>query len=112
MSILGQTQIDPIGKILETGYLRFQSPTGLAGLAKRNGDRLDILAVHSSKEGRGQFREFILKAKSEFKTICVWEIWNPILESALSRYGFAAETEITAWGEAVKGMRWDAKPAS
>ena len=99
MRLLGAVEPDPIGQMLGTGYMRFQSPDGLGGLAKWSTDRLNLLAVHASVPGKGQFRDFIAKAKLEWKTICVWEDWNPLVGQALARYGFQRETEIQGDGE-------------
>lgn len=105
--LLGTAEPDPIGAILGIGYWRFQSPNGIGGLAKWTDDRLDLLAIHAFVEGRGEFRQFVADAKSHFKTICVWEDWNPIIGQALERYGFMRETEIQGDGEIIKGWRWD-----
>lgn len=101
---------DPVGVILETGYQRFDSATGISGLAKANGTRLDVLAVSTHSQGNGQFREFIKRCKERYRTICVWFDENPIVHGALERYGFTPETEIQPDGESVTGMRWDSKP--
>lgn len=63
--VLGQTCIDPILVTLGTGYSRFESPTGIDGLAKeeRDGEALHILAVVTVFQGRGSFRNFITEAK-------------------------------------------------
>jgi hypothetical protein len=107
VSVLGETCVDPVGAILGTGYLRFESPTGLEGLAKPNGSRLDVLAVINPTGKAGIFRKFIAQAKTEYHTICVWHIENSIVREALKRYGFETELEIDATGEVLKGMRWD-----
>lgn len=107
MSVLGQTCPDPVGLILGTGFQRFESPIGIEGLAKENGSSLDILAVVNPSDQRGRFRQFIARAQAEYSTICVWEIFNPAVEAALGRYGFAPEVELAATGEPLRGMRWD-----
>lgn len=108
VSLLGRVQPDPVGQLLHTGYMRFYSPFGIDGLAKTKPDRLDLLAVFADRPGTGQFRRFIAQAKLEYKTICIWHIANPVLESVLARYGFNPETEIQGDGEAIAGRRWDA----
>lgn len=105
--VLGRTEPDPAGLILGTGYERFESPTGIDGLAKENGDRLDVLAVYAREHGQGAFREFIRLAKKEYRTVCVWLDDNPAIGPALQRYGFTPETEIQPDGEIVTGWRWD-----
>lgn len=109
MNVLGTTRPDPVGLILGTGYQRFQSPIGIEGLAKENGRRLDILAVVNPTDERGRFRLFIAQAKTQYDTICVWEIFNPAIHAALLRYGFVPETEIPGTGPPVpvEGLRWD-----
>lgn len=110
LPVLGPVEPDPIGLILGTGYMRFEAPCGVDGLAKTDaieGGRIDILAVHARTPGKGQFREFIQQCKQHYGTICVWEDWNPAIGPALQRYGFTPETEIQGNGEAVNGWRWD-----
>ncbi len=80
MTLLGKTTPDLAGQILKTGYDRFQSPTGIDGLCRVTGKRLDLLAVFAAQEGKGQFRNFIAKSKKEFETIRIYEIWNPTLK--------------------------------
>lgn len=107
LPVLGSVQPDPIGSILGTGFQCFRSPLGPEGLAKWTPSRLEILAVHSSLPGRGQFRDFIAAAQRHWPTICIWEVWNPILQDALPRYGFTPETDLQPNGETVSGWRWD-----
>ncbi len=107
MSVLGTTGPDPIGMILGSDFRRFESPTGIDGLAKVNGDRIDILAVYATDPGTGQFREFIDQCKREFETICVWDIWGDWLALVLQRYGFRFYREIQR-GEELEGYRYDA----
>jgi hypothetical protein len=108
--LLGVIEPDPIGQILGTGYMRFESPTGLDGLAKWTDERLDLLAVVTRTPGKGCFREFIRRAQAVWQTVCVWHDDNPLVGHALFRYGFTPETEILADGEVVSGWRWDKTP--
>lgn len=107
MNALGKVTPDPAGTILGTGFKRFYSRSGIDGLARENGDRLDILAVVANKPGKGQFRSFIATCQKQYRTVCVWGIFNPLLEEILGRYGFTPETEIDQWGMPLVGMRWD-----
>ncbi len=106
MSVLGITMPDPAGQLLNTGYDRFESETGIHGLAKSEENRLDILAVVAMEEGTGQFREFIKQCKAEYTTVCIWEVWNPQLQEVLPRYGFQRTTEFQV-DEVTHGWRWD-----
>lgn len=102
--------LDPIGQALgfgPQGYHRFATAEGIGGLAKWSSDKLEILAIHSEFQGQGYLRRFIRRCQERFTTICVWHIGNSNLGSALSRYGFAPETEIDGSGEVLEGMRWD-----
>ncbi len=109
MSVLGQIWTDRIGALLGTNYKRFKSPTGLNGLAKSSGDRLDILAVDATQPGTGQFRRFIKRAKQEYKTICIWEVWNKDLEGILGRYEFnPCDENDPDTHEHLTGYRWNA----
>lgn len=105
--VLGRVEPDPIGQLLKSGFDRFTSPTGIEGLAKFSDDRLDLLALLAPHPGQGAFRALIVRAKSEYKTICVWEIWSPWLTGVLERYGFKPTTEFADGGWKHEGMRWD-----
>lgn len=107
MSVLGTTTPDPFGVMLNTRMERFVSPTGIEGLARANGDRLDILAVINPTPIRGCFHKFIDQSKTEFKTICVMSISNQFLYDALLRYGFTPDVEIDQFGEIQELLRWD-----
>jgi GNAT superfamily N-acetyltransferase len=107
VELLGTVEPDPAGVILGTGYMRFKSPIGVDGLAKWTEERLDILAVHTDERGKGHFREFIRQAKERYKTICVWEDFNPVVGKALARYGFKPDIEIQIDGEILVGWRWE-----
>ena len=106
--VLGELTPDPISVLLGTGFVRFASPTGMNGLAKVHGERLDILALDATAPGTGQLRAFIDQAKREFDTICVWHVWNPLLDGILQRFGFRACVEIDRdIGEPLEGYRFD-----
>jgi hypothetical protein len=108
MSVLGIVTPDAVALMLGTGYERFVSPTGISGLARVSGKRLDILAVNAIRRGTGQFRSFIARAKQEYETVCVWEIANPLLDIVLPRYGFRRVLEIDErTGEWIDGHRYD-----
>jgi hypothetical protein len=79
---------DEIAEFLGTGFDRFETSSGLHGLAKVTGDTLEVLAVMSPNPGTGQFREFIRATKEIYRTVTVLEDWNPIVTAALQRYGF------------------------
>jgi hypothetical protein len=99
--------LTPFLQDLGTGYQQFESDCGVGGLAKINGDRLDLLAFRARQPGSGQFREFIRRAKEEFSVICIWEIWNPEVEPMLQRYGFKpGETDTDSDGSTMTGWRW------
>lgn len=107
MSVLGHTIPDPIGLMFGTRMERFESSTGLEGLARATGDRLDVLAVRNPTSRRGLFRAFIAAAKLEYRTICVLAIENQIVHEALLRYGFTADVEIDQFGDTQELLRWD-----
>ena len=85
---LGTITPDPMGELLGTGYMRFESPFGVHGPAKEFSDRVDLLAVVSEEQGRGYFRAFIRHLQATYHTVCVWEVWNATLGDVLRRYGF------------------------
>jgi hypothetical protein len=98
---------DLVAQILHTRYDRFLSRSGIDGLCRITGRKIEILAVHAANPGTGRFRRFIHALKKEYDTICVWQIHNPIVEACLLRYGFAPEFQIEGDGEEVNGLRWD-----
>ncbi len=106
MSVLGVTSPHWASKMLGTDYDLFESPTGMRGLAKEDGNRLDILAVDATDEGKGQFRNFIVQCKKEFQEIYVWEVWNDVVANALERYGFRRVTEFRIDAH-VDGWKWE-----
>lgn len=106
-STLGAIYLDLTSVLLGTGYDRFSSPTGIQGLAKQDGSRLDLLAIDASDPGKGQFREFMRQAKSEFEQIFIWEVWNPLLKEILVRYGFRPAVGFFE-GEMLTGFWWRA----
>jgi len=110
--LLGSNRPDPCSLILGTGYSQFHSFAGIDGLAKWTDSRLDLLVVHTFLPGQGEFRTFIKSAKTYFRTICIWEVWNPWLGEVLLRYGFTPETEVQSNGEVAEGFRWDEKGIS
>ncbi len=95
---------DPFGEMLGTGYKRFESSVGINGLAKLGDDRIDILAVVADSPGKGQFRRFVSAAKRMWKTVVVWEDWNPVVTDALQRYGFSRISEVDGDGKRNTGM--------
>lgn len=108
--IFTHSEPDPIGQMLgNTGFNRFESVTGMCGLAKERGDTLEVLAVSATHKGRGEFREFIKLAQQHYQTVCVWFDENPLVGQALQRYGFNPERTIDGRGEPLIGWRWDKK---
>lgn len=106
MNFFTSWEPDPVGQILGTGYYRFESPLGICGLARIVGNELDLLAVVAERPGCGQFRRFINAAKVKFESISIWEDWNPVVGSALAKYGFLLATR-TEKGETNTGWRWE-----
>ncbi len=94
------------GTILGTGFMRFESTCRIDGLAKVDGDRLELLAVHSPLRGQGNFRQFVKLAKSQFREIRVLHISRDWLSDALARYGFINFALQDERGEMITGMIW------
>lgn len=105
--MFGEPEQDWAAQVLGTGYWRFKSQWGVAGLMKWREGRLDLLAVHSQKPGSGQFRQFMRQAKAIHFTICVWVVWNDDLATILKKYGF--RFSINEDDEKCVGYRWDAQ---
>jgi hypothetical protein len=87
-AILGTQSVNCWAEILDTGYLNFASPHGVEGLAKEQDGDLHILAIYSPNEGQGNCRNFLKAAQKAYKAVYVWDVFSPVLEAALHRYGF------------------------
>lgn len=104
--VLGSLEM-PVSMEAITGYHRFSSPGGIDGLSKFTDTRLDLLVVVArGKPGQGCFREFLGKAKRQFRTICMWQFHNERLLMMLKREGFIEATDVQC-GERITGLRWD-----
>lgn len=97
---------DPVGVMLGTGMLRFESPFGISGLVRPSKDKLEILAVVAGNEGHGHFRLFIEQCKSRCNSVYVWEDWNPLIGTVLARYGFTRTSQRESDGEVLTGWVW------
>lgn len=103
-------QPDPIANMLGTRFNRFETAVGIEGLAREDHpEKIEVLAVASTDEGKGQFRSFIELLKQHYKIICIWHDMNPILTEALKRYGFEHEVTVDEFGELLTGWRWERK---
>lgn len=97
-----------LGIILQTGFQEFETPMcGIGGLAKEYDRTIEILAVHASAPGTGQFRRFVDELKDSFDVIYIWEVWNPDLKDTLKRYGFTRTRRVKP-DETISGFRWKA----
>lgn len=105
--VLGVMRPHPVSVLLGTGYLEFASPLGVYGLAKRNGNGVNFLAVCAEHQGRGDFRRFVEACKETFAWLRIVEVCNKELAAALERYGFKAE-RWTDKGETVDAFYWSA----
>jgi len=108
--ILGPLTPDPFGKLFSTSFQNFDAPTGIDGLCKITGDKLELLAVYSEHDGQGNFRRFIADCKTHFATICIWQVDSRILQACLPRYGFRTWSEkqqVSGEWQVLDGFRWD-----
>lgn len=85
--IFGKVWRSEFDKRFNTGFSNFENST-LGGVVRIGERRVDILAVVAKRDGAGAFRDLIAQCKKEFDRIGVLLVWNPIVESALFRYGF------------------------
>lgn len=98
-------------EFFQSGYMRFETDR-MSGVARVRGEHLDVLQIAADDAlDSGAFREFIARAKEQFKGIAVWSIYNKFLAAALTRYGFGPAEVSEPWGETMTGMRWP-KPKS
>jgi len=74
--------------LFDTGFNEFVAPGGVHGLARIDGDELEVLAVEVDHPGQGHFRAFIAAAKEAFRVVRVLAIMNQGLYSVLQRYDF------------------------
>jgi hypothetical protein len=102
---LGQLKPHWLGDVLGTNFMEFDTPT-VQGLAREDGDRVEILAIYSKEQGRGYFRDFIARCKGEFREVRVLTIMEPQVAKALKRYGFRKFQRREPDGERVAGMVW------
>lgn len=99
LPVLGQLASDPIGHLLGTGFARFTAPCGVDGLARADADgsHLEVLAVVARQPGTGQLRRFVRDCQAAYHTLTFLEVWSPLLESALARYGFRRLDDGASW---------------
>lgn len=90
--LLGSIRPDPIGSYLGSPFVRFNSPLGIHGLMRVNGDRLELLAVNAWIPDTGQLRAFMRHAETLFDSILVMDVMNPFLPRVLMRWGYAPES--------------------
>lgn len=108
--LLGEIVSDPVGVLIKSGYMRFDTPH-CAGLVHEtsittDATHLQILAIVSRKPNSGQFRDFIHRAQALFATISIWAIWNEDFACILKHYGFVTVHETDQYGDPIEGMRW------
>lgn len=83
----------------------------LVGIATVRDRRIDLLAVHARRPGRGDFRRFLADLMAAYNVVVVWAITNPFLPQVLERRGFRETMEYRD-GELCDCMRWDRVPGS
>lgn len=104
--VVGLLEPDPISIRLGTGYSQFENkPLGIAGLCKI-GRGIEILAVHSAREGDGNFRQFVSDLKKYYVRIVFWLDMNPVLGKALQRYGFHRVEMLDSDSCKIRGWEW------
>jgi hypothetical protein len=109
LPVLGMLSPDPYADLLNTGFYRFESKSGLCGLARKIDDGIEILVVDAHPPGKGQFRQFITDCKREYASILIIEILNPWLSGVLARYGFTQWSGLKEM-EYLEGMLWRRTP--
>lgn len=84
------------------------------GVCRVADKHIDVLAIAVAVQRQGICRAFFRELQDKYVSICVWEIDNPILLSALVRWGFRVFTDdigdSTIGGIPLQstGMRWEA----
>lgn len=107
MPIVGRLQEDENAKALGTGYMQFENePLHMAGLCKPTPTGISFLAVVSEEAGRGYFREFIQQLKAHYRSIEFLVDLNPVVSSALFRYGFVRIQKMDSDGSKIRGWLW------
>ena len=98
---------DPFGAILGTGYDRFESTTGICGVAKIKNNDLRVLVAHTYTPGQGQFRDFVRICKANFDYVCFEHILSDALPDILARYGFTLGILVEDDGTEMKVWKWE-----
>lgn len=101
-----------IGPLLEndfcpnTGFLRFESPCGVHGLAQVEDRHLDVLAVVAVTPGVGQFRVFVNECKEAYDSIRFWTVLEDSMREMLARYAFTKGHDVDKFGEMQEVWDW------
>lgn len=108
--VIGRLTPYPTALILGTGFSIFDC-TNWNGLARVDGERIDILAISTAPVGAGYCRKFFGQLKDAYMTIKVYAIENEILREALLRWGFTPfkEADILMPGQEeawIEGLQW------
>jgi hypothetical protein len=83
----------------------FETAT-MHGLAWVRGMRIDILMMAAYRQGDGHGGHFLAACMAVYRTVGVWEVWNPTLAAMLRRRGFVPATlDTDPW---VTGYLWTA----
>lgn len=106
MGLFTAVQLDPVSRILGTGFMRFSTGFGAHGLAIWDTNSIEFLAVDSDNPGTGQFRTLIEQSKKRASRITVLHVMEPLLNTCLPRYGFTPFSRTESDGEKVTGWQW------
>lgn len=96
--------IDLLKEVLDTGFIEFDEGP-IHGMQLVQGDILDVLAVYSDNQGRGEFRHWLESKMQAYRIVRFLHVESPRLQSILAKMGFV-ESEWFHCGEHVTGMRW------
>lgn len=89
--------------LFDTGFHNFTTSFGVSGLAAVYASSLFVLAVHSEKEGKGQFRTFLKLALKDFTSVTFLRVDGDRLRKILAGQGF--EDCVVDWdGDQIPGM--------
>lgn len=76
-----------------TGFLGYWTDT-MHGLAKVDGDRIDLLVIIAHRPGRGDCGRFLAALMAAYSTIVVHETYSDELAAMLLRRGFVETHDV------------------
>lgn len=103
--VIGPLLVNQADVAPSSGFLRFNAPCGVHGLALVQDRDIHLLAVAAVTPGVGQFRNFVNQCKRHYAFIRLWAVMDANLRLTLDRYGFLQGHDVDRFG--VMQEVWD-----